>query len=274
MCPITCVFPSSTRAFRRPAKSSPSRAASNASKTAGGSKVSRRDEVDQVLAELQGSSTVQYKDGGAEEIKVKKLLGACYGIVEDWGHVSSSHGPEHVALLFSGDIPSSSQASWLESKGPLLREVIARAYRYAFKFCYDCQVYGTEEDDLFEMRDHFDQYDKEWYLGPESGAGWAEAITEGTSKLMSIKRDKGVTRSRVASSIRQAQFQVGKLNGEAVRGLWSSLAMELYYFSNEDDERYSIQSNTVLLRNLMVQTAAPPLGYPLFQGTFVAHAVD
>jgi hypothetical protein len=40
--------------------------------------------------------------------------------------------------------------------------------------------------------------------------------------------------------------------------------MELYYFTNDDDERYSIQSNTSLLRNLMVQTAAPPLGYALY----------
>ena len=63
-------------------------------------------------------------------------------------------------------------------------------------------------------------------------------------------------------------MQVARLNGEAVRGLWASLSMELYYFANDDDERYSIQSNTSLLRNLMVQTAAPPLGYALY----VCHA--
>jgi len=39
---------------------------------------------------------------------------------------------------------------------------------------------------------------------------------------------------------------VGKLNGEAVRGLWASLSMELYYFSNEDDERYSPRFSSLL----------------------------
>ena len=46
--------------------------------------------------------------------------------------------------------------------------------------------------------------------------------------------------------------KVGRLNGEAARGLWAALSMELYYFTNDDDERYSIQSNPSLLRNLMV----------------------
>jgi len=56
---------------------------------------------------------------------------------------------------------------------------------------------------------------------------------------------------------------VSQLNGEAVRGLWSSMMMELLFAANDDDERYSIQAHPQLLRNLTVQAADSPLGYPL-----------
>jgi len=46
--------------------------------------------------------------------------------------------------------------------------------------------------------------------------------------------------------------------------------MDLLYFTNDDDERYSIQAHKVFLRNLIVQAAAPPLGYPVY-GSGVVH---
>ena len=36
------------------------------------------------------------------------------------------------------------------------------------------------------------------------------------------------------------------------------------YLANDDEERYSIQAHKVLLRNLTVQAADPPLGYPIY----------
>jgi len=42
---------------------------------------------------------------------------------------------------------------------------------------------------------------------------------------------------------------VGRLNGECVRGQRASLALELLYFTNDDEERYSIQAHPTLLRN-------------------------
>lgn len=74
---------------------------------------------------------------------------------------------------------------------------------------------------------------------------------------------QGTYTSRVLT--RQAiQTPIGHLNGEAVRGQWASLALELLYFTNDDEERYSIQAHPVLLRNLTIQAADPPLGYPVY----------
>ena len=36
-------------------------------------------------------------------------------------------------------------------------------------------------------------------------------------------------------------MSVGRLESEVVRGLWSSLSLELLFLTNDDDERYSIQ---------------------------------
>ncbi|KAI8621222.1 hypothetical protein BC830DRAFT_1224799 [Chytriomyces sp. MP71] len=55
---------------------------------------------------------------------------------------------------------------------------------------------------------------------------------------------------------------VGRLNAGLVRGIWANMALELFYLTNDDDERYSIQAHKVFLRNLMIQSADPPLGYP------------
>jgi hypothetical protein len=56
------------------------------------------------------------------------------------------------------------------------------------------------------------------------------------------------------------------LSSTVIRSIWSSLSLELFYFANDDDERYSIQAHPQLLRNLTVQVSEPPFGYPVFSG--------
>jgi hypothetical protein len=65
-------------------------------------------------------------------------------------------------------------------------------------------------------------------------------------------------------SFQSIPVNVGKLNSEAVQGQWASLALELLYFTNDDEERYSIQAHPTLLRNITIQAADVPLGYPIY----------
>lgn len=74
---------------------------------------------------------------------------------------------------------------------------------------------------------------------------------------------QGVYTGRVLT-LQEQLVQIGKLNAEAVRGQWANLSWELLYATNDDEERYSIQAHPVLLRNLTVQAADPPLGYPIY----------
>ena len=49
-----------------------------------------------------------------------------------------------------------------------------------------------------------------------------------------------------------------------MRGIWGNLNMELLFYTNANDERFSIQAEKDILRNLLVQLAEIPLGYPVF----------
>jgi hypothetical protein len=48
-------------------------------------------------------------------------------------------------------------------------------------------------------------------------------------------------------TLRECPVSIGRLNAEVVKGLWASLSLELLYFTNDDDERYSIQVRQMLL---------------------------
>ena len=65
-------------------------------------------------------------------------------------------------------------------------------------------------------------------------------------------------------SLQDEVINFGQVNPSALKGVWSNLSWELQYLTNDDDERYSIQAHEGVLRNLTIQTADPPLGYPIY----------
>ena len=74
---------------------------------------------------------------------------------------------------------------------------------------------------------------------------------------------QGVYKSRTLT-LTEIPVYLASLNSEVVRSQWANLNLELFYMTNDDEERYSIQANPSLLRNLTVQAADPPLGYPIY----------
>ena len=61
-----------------------------------------------------------------------------------------------------------------------------------------------------------------------------------------------------------AKFSVFEFRREVVRAIWSNLNTELLYYTNANDERFSIQAEKDILRNLLVHLAEAPLGYPVY----------
>ena len=118
-----------------------------------------------------------------------------------------------------------------------------------------------------------EEIDSKWYLGQHTEQEWHLAVEREVPFLLSISsaeaagttgRPGTVFRSRLLTLKNDCKVNVGRLNSETVKGLWASLTLELLYFTNDDDERYSIQAEERILRNLTVEAADPPLGYPVY----------
>ena len=61
-----------------------------------------------------------------------------------------------------------------------------------------------------------------------------------------------------------SRFSVFEFRREVARAIWANLNMELVYYTNANDERFSIQAEKDILRNLLVHLAEIPLGYPVY----------
>ena len=80
---------------------------------------------------------------------------------------------------------------------------------------------------------------------------------------MSLSFSQGTYTSR-SLTLQPVTVSCGRVNCESVRGQWANLSLELLYMTNDDEERYSIQAQPATLRNIVVQAADPPLGYPVY----------
>ncbi|XP_022086060.1 pecanex-like protein 4 [Acanthaster planci] len=197
------------------------------------------------------------------------LTMACYAVVNVFGLSGQdvvSAGASHVYKVYSGDVPWSTNLDWLKEDEELFPLVI-KAYRFAFKLAYDQAVLGGTED-LEEITEYLQQYETGYYFGSDREPEWAESVEKGVPQLFSLVHDasEGVYKGRVLTR-QPVMAHIGRLNAEVVRSLWASLNLELLYFTNDDEERYSIQAHPTVLRNLTIQAADPPLGYPIYAST-------
>ncbi|CAG0888606.1 unnamed protein product [Darwinula stevensoni] len=192
------------------------------------------------------------------------------------------HGDNHdppssvqVLKFFSGNFGDLWNAQWLLDR-PELRNIIIKAYRrvpisdrYSVKLSFDTALLGGTCDSVEES---LQEYDQQWFLGTETDGEWQRAVLTEVPNLFSIGYDpvkKNFTSHLLL--LRSLNCWVGRLNPELVKGLWANQGLELLYLTNEDEERYSIQAQPLILRNLTVQAADPPLGYPVFITSCVGH---
>ncbi|XP_068948154.1 pecanex-like protein 4 isoform X3 [Petaurus breviceps papuanus] len=174
--------------------------------------------------------------------------------------------PSHIFRAYNSGIPWSLGLDWLTEKPELFQQAL-KAFRYTFKLMLDKASLGPVEN-FRDMASYLEEYEHNWYIGLVSDEEWQEAVIQEKPYLFSLGHDPnmGVYTGRVLT-LQELLVQVGKLNAETVRGQWANLSWELLYATNDDEERYSIQAHPVLLRNLTVQAADPPLGYPVYSST-------
>ncbi|XP_032965068.1 pecanex-like protein 4 isoform X2 [Rhinolophus ferrumequinum] len=211
------------------------------------------DNVPNVLEEIA-------KDMVLKDFYVRAVM-TCYCSL--FGVDSTDPSPSHILRVYNGVLPWSVALDWLTEK-PELFQLALKAFRYTLKLMIDKASLGPIED-FKELTNCLEEYESDWYIGVVSDEKWKEAILQEKPCLFSLGYDPnmGVYTGRVLT-LQELLIQVGKLNTEAVRGQWANLSWELLYATNDDEERYSIQAHPLLLRNLTVQAADPPLGYPIY----------
>ena len=83
---------------------------------------------------------------------------------------------------------------------------------------------------------------------------WNTAIEKNMPNLERIIEKKGqyFTHRLKFGSVEETQFYLYEFRSEVVRGIWANLNMELLYYTNANDERFSIQAERDILRNILV----------------------
>uniref|UniRef100_T1JFN4 Pecanex-like protein n=1 Tax=Strigamia maritima TaxID=126957 RepID=T1JFN4_STRMM len=180
--------------------------------------------------------------------------------------------PTHVFKTFNGEVVWSPQESWLTGNKELYGLAI-KAYGYATKLALDQIIMGESSTDE-ELVEYLMEYDTSWHIGTDASKAWEESVLHEKPNLFSLGFNS-IQRTFTSHllTLQQLAVHVGRLNPEVVRGIWASLAFELLYLTNDDEERFSIQAHPIILRNVIVQAADPPLGYPIFLSGHVSAGI-
>lgn len=146
-----------------------------------------------------------------------------------------------------------------------LHPLVQRAVQFATKLAIDTVIISEAETER-ELARILETYDKRWFIGVEGSLDWNRCVHAEVPYMFSMAYDESANAytSHLLSLILDEPVYVGTLSGCTVDAIWSTLSLELLYMTNDDDERYSIQAHPWLLRNLAIQAADPPLGYPLY----------
>ena len=165
-----------------------------------------------------------------------------------------------ICRNYQGQFPWSESLSWLTNTS-LLRLAIT-AYRYTLKLTIDEVVLMKDTTDLLE---YLLELDNDWFMGCTFEEGWKEAVLTGTPRLFLLsKSKKGTKYYNHTLALKPQLVHVASLQPESLRGMWSSQLFELLYLKNEEEERYSVQQEEHVLRNISTQAGDAPVGYPVF----------
>ena len=214
--------------------------------------------------------------------KLEDLVCAAFALAE----ANRAQRPKDIYGMFCAP-DSGKRVAGVDDGGiPLaFREVVVRSYQMGFKLVYDAAIYILMDlEDASEVSGVLKEMTNEWHIGAIEEPVWNRMMLAGTPKLFTVGTDGGSTVDQGEGSgggasdtftarilqARGVEMLLGGLNPEAVRGLWASMGHELLYLTNDDDERFSIQANPPLMRNLTLQAAPTPLGYAAFEACHVS----
>jgi hypothetical protein len=168
---------------------------------------------------------------------------------------------DSVFKIFSGKFPLTTSSFCLDEYDDA-KALIIECFRISIKFVFD-ETIMNNINDYNGMMNTLIMYDKEYCIDMADSPQWIRKLEEKTPNFFTLYSADGCYYSQTLKRNRNL-INFAQINQEIPKGTWANLIFELYYCTNDDDERYSIQANDVILRNIFVQSANPPLGYPVY----------
>lgn len=174
-----------------------------------------------------------------------------------------------MSEIFKGNLPSSNEnLKWLENNKEY-KEIVIKCYRMSIKLALDLYTLGimeivNEDTNFNDILENIEEYYNDYYFGMDSDENWSNNMKNEKPHLFSMYKISTNEYGIKSLFLQDEDCTICKLNPVAVKSIHNSMIMELLYMTNDDEERYSIQSHKQLLRNLCIQFAEPPIGYPVF----------
>lgn len=221
------------------------------------------DDDDEVVIIPRKKTKQKSQQGPQEDKQVTNAVQVTSDILASLGNETRMVSSRYILESFQGEII----APLFKKKSSRISSFLLRSFRVAIKLALDCFLLGDPDPSLTDLRAckaSLEEYELEWHIGSELDLTWLTALQTETPHLLSlVSRGKGEL-SLLQLSLQQERVTVCSLNPAIVRGIWAALSLELLFLTNDDEERYSIQAHPWFLRNIIIQAAEPPLGYPVY----------
>ncbi|CAD8210057.1 unnamed protein product [Paramecium pentaurelia] len=152
----------------------------------------------------------------------------------------------------------------------ILSEIATLAIRTALKISLDFySIEGNlniQDSELLQLLNE----SNDCYVGMGNEQGWQQAMIS-NQELRSLGYDSGKNKLTVyRHTYTEIQCQVFRFDSEVIRGIEANLQMELLFATNDDEERYSIQTHEQFFRNMIIEGSELPLGYaPFYSGPVI-----
>jgi len=167
--------------------------------------------------------------------------------------------PLKLMSVFKGDLKKTFDTrSFLDAEDEDIQHLkycILQSARLAFHFSLESFIMGEmDQPEPGSFENEIKEYNQEWFFGSEEYL-WNSAIERNLPNLERLiqKKDGQYHAHRLKfGQSKESTFNVFQFRREVIRGIWANLNLELLYYTNANDERFSIQAEKDILRNLLV----------------------
>lgn len=168
----------------------------------------------------------------------------------------TSPSSQSIYQIFNRELPSTgdelSEKTFFDVNQDLF-ELCIKSFQYSAKIAFDQVILNNENPTTTELVSTLQDFDQNWYFGSNIQPNWIKAVLSEKNNLFSIGKD--LVKENYTShhlTMKDMDVYICSMNRSTIEAIWSSLSLELFYLTNDDDERYSIQAHPIILRKLIL----------------------